>query len=235
MKGDIMYCIKCGVELSDSEKKCPLCGTAVYNPTLEIKTSDPPYPPDKKVERMSTFGALIITTVLFIIPMLISLICNLKINGKIDWSLYVVGGLLLIYIVGVMPAWFQRPNLVIFWPCDLVAIGAYVLLICELTGGKWFLSFAFPLIGGILLISEAVVTLTHYLRRGYLYIFGGMFIAIGAFMMLVEFLAYITFDIGAMFVWSFYPLIAFSLIGLMLIIIAICKPIRKALEKKFFI
>ena len=29
-----MYCIKCGVELADSEKKCPLCGTVVFNPEL---------------------------------------------------------------------------------------------------------------------------------------------------------------------------------------------------------
>ena len=27
-----MYCIKCGVKLADTEKKCPLCGTVVYHP-----------------------------------------------------------------------------------------------------------------------------------------------------------------------------------------------------------
>ena len=26
-----MYCIKCGVELADSEKVCPLCGTRVFH------------------------------------------------------------------------------------------------------------------------------------------------------------------------------------------------------------
>ena len=30
-----MYCIKCGVELADTEKQCPLCGTLVYHPELE--------------------------------------------------------------------------------------------------------------------------------------------------------------------------------------------------------
>ena len=25
-----MYCVKCGVELGDSEKTCPLCGTSVF-------------------------------------------------------------------------------------------------------------------------------------------------------------------------------------------------------------
>ena len=27
-----MYCIKCGVELADSEKSCPLCQTPVFHP-----------------------------------------------------------------------------------------------------------------------------------------------------------------------------------------------------------
>ena len=38
-----MYCIKCGVELADSEKVCPLCGTRVYHPDIEIKTAEPPF------------------------------------------------------------------------------------------------------------------------------------------------------------------------------------------------
>ena len=29
-----MYCVKCGVELADSEKKCPLCGTPVFHPDI---------------------------------------------------------------------------------------------------------------------------------------------------------------------------------------------------------
>ena len=230
-----MYCIKCGVELADSEKKCPLCGTVVYNPTLDIKTADPPYPKDKKVERVSQKGALFIITALFLIPILISIISNLNINGHLSWSLYAIGGIALAYIIIALPMWFKHPNPVIFVPCDFVAVGGYAVLVCGLSGGHWFLSFAFPLLGGMLLIVEAVVTLTRYLKRGHLYIYGGMFIAIGAFMMLVEFLSCITFGIAEMFVWSFYPLVACSVIGMMLIIIAICKPLRRTLAKKFFI
>ena len=29
-----MYCVKCGVQLADTEKSCPLCGTRVYHPDL---------------------------------------------------------------------------------------------------------------------------------------------------------------------------------------------------------
>ena len=37
-----MYCIKCGVELADSEKRCPLCGTPVFHPDLPRNLTEPP-------------------------------------------------------------------------------------------------------------------------------------------------------------------------------------------------
>lgn len=40
-----MYCIKCGVELADSEKVCPLCGTRVFHPDLPGGQGETPYPP----------------------------------------------------------------------------------------------------------------------------------------------------------------------------------------------
>lgn len=39
-----MYCIKCGVELADSEKVCPLCGTRVFHPDLPRSESEAPFP-----------------------------------------------------------------------------------------------------------------------------------------------------------------------------------------------
>ena len=44
-----MYCVKCGVELADSEKKCPLCGTPVFHPDIPRNLSEPPFPPDKRI------------------------------------------------------------------------------------------------------------------------------------------------------------------------------------------
>ena len=41
-----MYCIHCGVELSDSETVCPLCGTRVFHPDLPRQQGEPPFPPE---------------------------------------------------------------------------------------------------------------------------------------------------------------------------------------------
>ena len=50
-RGDDMYCIKCGVELADSEKICPLCGTRVFHPDLPCGNGEPPYPPAEHSQR----------------------------------------------------------------------------------------------------------------------------------------------------------------------------------------
>lgn len=231
-----MYCVKCGVELADSEKKCPLCGTEVICPGEEKREiSPPPYPPYPGAVRegVSRNGVLFVLTVLFLLPFCLCLICDIKINGGVVWSGYASGGILLIYVMSVLPVWFRRPNPVIFVPIDFAAIGLYLLYISCATGGQWFLSFAFPTVGCIGLIVTAVVALTRYTSGGDLFIYGGAMILLGGLSVLVEFFMKITFG-TRMFLWSLYPLSAFFIIGMMLIVIGICRPLRESLKKKLF-
>ena len=231
-----MYCVKCGVELADSEKKCPLCGTPVFHPDIERKPAEPPFPPDRRhAENVSRVGILFVLTVLFVLPAAICLLCDWRINGGIVWSGYAAGGIALLYILVLLPMWFRHPNPVIFVPVDFVAIGLYLLYIDLATGGHWFLGFAFPVTGAIGVLVTAVVALTRYLHAGYLYIYGGGLILGGALAMLIEFLLNLTFQVHETFFWSFYPLVAGVLLGLMLIVIAVCKPLRESLRKKFFL
>ena len=96
-----------------------------------------------------------------------------------------------------------------------------------------FLDFAFPVVGGICLITCTVVTLMYYLRRGKLYILGGAFMALGAFMLLVEFLMKMTFDLHFIG-WSIYPLVVLFLFGGLLIYFAINSSAREIIERKLF-
>lgn len=232
-----MYCIKCGVELGDSEKKCPLCGLAVYHPELRQNTdAEPPYPKFvNKNEKVSRFGFMMAVILLFVIPVLLTLVCDISINEKITWSGYAVGGLLLGYIIIVLPIWFNRPNPVIFVPVDFAVVALYLLYIDLSCGGKWFLTLALPLIFAFGAVVTAVVTLMKYVRRGQLYIIGGALIAVGAIMVLMEILINYTFSLERGLIWSFYPLIVLAVLGLMFIVVAICKPLRASLHKKMFI
>ena len=231
-----MYCVNCGVQLANTEKSCPLCGTVCYHPEISRPEATPLYPnhrnPELRVSSKAIHGILL---VLFLLPILITLLCDLQLNRSVTWSGYVSCSLALAYVVFILPFWFHRPNPVIFVPCDFVGIGLLLLYINFATGGNWFLSLAFPVVGGIGLIICTVVTLMRYVPQGGLYIFGGAFIAMGAFMPLVEFLVHLTFDMNPHAFWSPYPLICLVLVGGLLIYLAINHNARETMERKLFI
>lgn len=232
-----MYCVKCGVELADSEKLCPLCGTRVFHPDMPRRDAEPPFPPDERLrpEDVNRSGLLFVLTVLTLLPAVLCIICDWRINGAIVWSGYAAGGVLLLYIIVLLPLWFTKPNPVIFVPADFAAVALYLLYINFATGGHWYLSFALPITAAIALIITAVVTLMRYVPGAALYIFGGALILGGGLTVLIEFLLHVTFGIRRAFFWSLYPLAAGVLLGVMLLVIAICKPLRRSLHRKFFI
>ncbi len=231
-----MYCVKCGVKLADTEKICPLCGTQAYHPDIKQGENNHIYPKRKypKPEEQA-LGLPIFLTAVCLVPLLTVLVCDLRFSGAITWSGIVAGALALLYLIFVLPLWFRNPHPMIFVPCSFGAVGVYLLYLNCVTNGKWFLSFAFPILGCISAIVITVLVLLRYVRRGKLYIFGGAFIATGGMMLLMEFLMGITFANVDFIGWSFYPLVSLALIGGILIFLGICRPAREAMERKFFI
>ena len=231
-----MYCVNCGVKLSDTEKRCPLCQTVVCHPDFPPRTAEPLYPENLgPAPQLNSLMMQFIITTAYLLAIGVSLVCDLQIGGGITWAGYVIGGLLLSYVVIILPLWFRNPNPVIFVPCDFAAAGLYLLYINLATGGSWFLSFAFPVVGAICLIVTAVVTLLRYVRKGLLYIIGGAFAALGLFMPVMELLLVITFPSIQFIWWSLYPTTALVLLGGTLIFLAICRPARETMERKLFI
>lgn len=231
-----MYCVNCGVKLADTEQVCPLCGVTAYHPDIVRQKEESLYPQRRyPVQQPDSKAAQVVITTLFLLPILITLLCDLQINAAVTWSGFVAGALLAGYVILVLPFWFTRPNPVIFVPCGFAAVGLYLLYINWTVGGDWFLSFAFPVTGTVGLIVTAVVTLLRYLRKGKLYIIGGAAIALGVFMPLMEFLINYTFDHTRFVAWSLYPLVALVLLGGMLIFLAVNRQARETMERKFFI
>jgi len=184
---------------------------------------------------VSRAGVLFVLTVLFLLPAVISVLCDWRLSGGIVWSGYVVGGLVLLYTTVVLPLWFKRPNPVIFVPVDFAVIGVYLLYINCATHGHWFMSFALPVTGTAMVLVTAVVALLRYVPAGALYICGGGLILSGAYAVLVEWLLNVTFRLHDTFLWSFYPLAVCTVLGAMLLVIAVCKPLRRSLHRKFFL
>ncbi|MBQ3049067.1 MAG: zinc ribbon domain-containing protein [Oscillospiraceae bacterium] len=230
-----MYCVKCGVKLADTEKKCPLCGTRAIHPDIIREQGEELYPrrvyPDDKSKTMLWQTVAI---ALALTAMLITFVCDMQLGGGVTWSGYVIGALTVVYVMLVLPFWFKKRNPVIFVPVSFAAIGLYLLYINFVTKGDWFLSFAFPVVGGVAVIVTTVVVLFKYLKHGKLYVLGGAIIGFGAFMLLVEFLMVITFKSYSFIGWSYYPLVALGVLGGFLIFLAINRPARELMEQKFF-
>ena len=131
-----MYCVKCGVELADTENKCPLCGTVVYHPNIVREPVKPNYPNYvKSAPNMRPQGILFILTVLACIPISVTLFCDLYYGNGLTWAGYPIGGILLFYTMLVLPQWFYQPNPVIFCPINFAVMGAYLLYINYATEG----------------------------------------------------------------------------------------------------
>ena len=199
-----MYCVKCGVELADSEKVCPLCGTRAFHPDMPPQQGQPPYPVDHRphTEEVSRSGVLFLLTVLALLSAVLFILCDWRINGSIVWSGYASGGVALLYVLVALPLWFRRPN---------------------------------PVTGAIGVLVSAMVALLRYLPGGHLYVFSGALMLSGGVAVLIEFLINLTFQLHETFFWSLYPLTAGVLLGGMLLVVAICKPLQRSLHRKFFI
>ena len=231
-----MYCVNCGVKLADTEKTCPLCETVVYHPEIKQGAAQPLYPAGRfPAQRPRSLTVPIILSTAFLMPLLITLLCDLQINGAVTWSGYVMGALLVGYVILAMPGWFHKPNPAVLVFCDFVAIDLYLLYINDAVGGSWFWGFGFPLVSAVGLIVTAVVVLMRRFPRHGLYIFGGAAMALGAFMPLLEYLINLTFHQTRFAAWSLYPLVALALTGLMLIFLGANRAARQALERKFFL
>lgn len=229
-----MYCVKCGVRLKDGIKKCPLCETPVWVPE-DAPEYEPLYPDTyPKAYRDSSLAAVMVMTVLCLIAELVVFIVCENLYGELRWGGYAVLGIPLFYCIVLLPMWFNEPNPVVFIPIDHIAVAGYVLYVCIKTNGSWFLSFAFPVIGIACILFTTLACLIKYVQKGWLYIFGGFFILLGGYSMLIEFFEHITFGTD-MFRWCLYSVGACSFFGIFLILAAMIKPLRKLLHKRFFI
>ncbi len=230
-----MYCVYCGVKLQDGAGECPLCHTPVTAAPMPAPAERTPY--SDKYPRPETktgkFLALGLVTVIMIVAALACLIYCLKSKGEADWSGFVALGLALAWVWIVLPQVADRWKPMIFLPIGFACTAGYLLYINGKTGGHWFLSFAFPVVGIAALLTLAGVAMMRYIVQGRLRLMSLLVIAVGLSFMLVEFFQHITFG-TPMFIWSLYCVSVFCLIGLFLFIASFVPSLRAYLRRKFF-
>lgn len=228
-----MYCVQCGVELAETEHRCPLCATPVH-PPVPVEPAEPMYPRDRFPPEQPGIRVLRgSVSIAFLIPMFISFWADYQTNGSLEWFGYVWGGLGMVYALLVLPLWLPKEKKLLPVILDFLAALLYLLYINLAAGGSWFFSFALPVTLSLGLITCLSMALLEKLHRGKLCVLGGTSMAAGLFVLQVELLLQYTF--GLRFIgWSLYPLIVLALFGCFLIHLAANTALRQILERKLF-
>ncbi len=233
------YCVKCGVKLEDSEKKCPLCNTVVYHPDIKIPDDAvQPYPEEHIIllREMNNKYKIIIATICIFIPAFLTFICDYKINsGQILWADIVFSSVCFLYCLIFIPLIFPKKDTLLYLGIDFTALLVFVWYLSYTTDGKWFFPFAMPLIISAILITFSAILIKRFVNKSYLFVFAIVFILTGADCVLIEFLINKVFFEKTDFIWSFYPCVTFMAVGVVLMLIKRNKKLKEQMTKKFFV
>lgn len=210
------YCVNCGVELADSEKRCPLCLVEVINPQKPwAEPEERPYHRYmdnimKKVDRRY-FATLV--GLLLAIPCIITMIANIISSGRITWSAYVLGSVALVYIFVLLPLFFKKYHSVIFLSSDCAAVLLFLLFIERVNGGNWFLGLGLPI---TVAAGVCIILLTVFFKRKHISVLvksGAVLIAIGLFVVCLEVIIRLYAFTEVRLNWSLYALIPCIVLG----------------------
>ncbi len=184
------YCVNCGVELSDSAKRCPLCGVEVVLPaSLRGAATDSNLPQQRDIVASAFDKSLWIqvVSVLMFIPALVSLVIDGVFGQGFTWSLYVAASLGTVWVWSVSPFLYRR-NIVPLWiATDAVAMLGLLYVVDAISHtGEWFVPLALPITLSLSLLTLLIVELARRNVLRELHVVAAILIALGVFCIVVE-------------------------------------------------
>ena len=230
------YCVKCGVKLSPGSKSCPLCGTAVISPE-EQETAVPTFPRNPKSppgQRIRRSTVALLLELLLILPPAVCLICDFVPDRSLGWSYIVLASILLAGVFILPPVWKGKKFRPFYFFLDFSAVGGFLAFLCAFTGGNWFWESSLQ----VLLLAAAEVYIAWVVRIktkiSALRFAALVLTEIGFFCLGLEILLNRVYHFHSMPVWSLYPLVALSAIGVILTVIDRDPALKEKLARKFF-
>ena len=210
-----MYCIKCGVELEDGAKRCPLCETPVPEiKGLEEREFVKEYPMininlyEMKMKKVKKAVFLSFFTI-SIISILEVLVQNLIMYGKLEWGYYAIPSIL-IFDLGLfifLDSYRMRTNLFLL----LSGFTGYFLLLDF--GDKkltWSLRLGIPIVLALYLISLIFSYVWDKHKSDKLKILNFFIFFVGIFLLILELI------ISKKMTWSIFSSIPLFILSIML-------------------
>ncbi|MDD2625852.1 MAG: hypothetical protein GX032_00850 [Tenericutes bacterium] len=229
------YCVNCGVKLSKSEHKCPLCGTIVVNPNIDINNIEEAYPDrieihNPKINWKYLFNLFNMFLIVF---GLTTVLCDLFIIGKITWSLYVLASTAYVGIVLFFMFLKNKYISLIIW---LLSTELFIFLIAYLNNGmSWFLYLVMPFlfIFGIfcLIILWIIKRKNKNLIRILSFVLFFCALSIIVIEILIDLYNFKTIDLY----WSIFVTLPILLISIVFIVISCNKKMLEEIKQRIFI
>ena len=223
------YCVECGVKLGEAEEKCPLCGTVMQNPIHPYNPRVPkPFPmrtqeQNLQMDRRYLLGLI---SMAMLLPAALCMVLDLFFGGRITWSLYPVGALVLLFVALAVPILVKKHRIYVTIAIDALVLLGYLKLVELLSNAEgWFTPVVFPV---IIMASLMVLGTTASIRATILTLVALLSLAIE---LLVSSQVLKQLHVA----WSPFVMLPCGFIALMLYLIQSHKPLREELKKRLHI
>lgn len=228
------YCVNCGVELEAARKTCPLCGIKVINPLQQETEETLSYPKQKdEFKKKDRLFWMKFISVLLAMPIITCIISDLLVTHTLSWSVYVIAGVTLLWVLFTTPLYFKKFNTVRMLFIDITSILIFLALIEALTDGKpWFLPLALPICAYVLLSSLVIIALYRILSLRGLGISAAILISIGLMIPGLETIADVYNNGSVSLFWSWFVMASCFSVATLLIMLGNNKRFRTALKKR---
>ncbi len=228
-----MYCYKCGVKISDSERKCPLCHTKM--PYHKLSSDKPSY--SEKIDdigRHIDFRYLARLTLLVLCLFgIITFLCNFFINGQITWSIYVLSSI--VYLASQVSFLYFKKKII---PAILNLLGLEYLLftIAYMTNGlHWYLYLVMPNIFIIWLLGVLCVYFFRKKKRRLTRGIAVILLLISIILIATEILVDLFRNNVISLKWSLYASLPILIVSLIVFMISFNRRLIEEVKRRIFI
>ena len=228
------YCVNCGVELEAAQRSCPLCGVEVINPKQKTNHEKVSYPKQRdEFKKKDRIFWLKFISILLAMPIITCILSDLLVSKRITWSIYVVAGVMLLWVVSTSPMYFKKFSIVKMLFIDIAATMISLMVIEYMSGGHgWLGKIALPICIYVLVSGLLVVYLHWRFSLSGLGVWAAIFIYAGIMMPGLEALVDLYNRGTVSLFWCWFVIASCLSVAALLITLANNKRFRTELAKR---
>jgi hypothetical protein len=228
-----MYCYKCGVKLEDSENKCPLCHTTLP----KEKNSNALSAYSDKIDDIGkhiNFRYITLLILLFLfISGFVTFLCNIFINGKPTWSIYVIASII---YVATQASFLYYKNKLISAILNLFGLEYLLFTIAYMNNGmNWYLYLVMPNIFIIWLLVVLTVYLFIKKKMRFTRAVSTFLFTIALILISTEVLIDLFSNSVVSLKWSLYASLPILIVCLVVFVISFNRKLINEIKKRIFL